>query len=337
VLWAATVFWGVESMRWCERAFTFVELTVAMAIVAVLMGLLLPSLQAAREASRRAACQSNLKTVALAVCDYNAARDQFPVGSQSQASTSSQGGTHGVSWWVSILPHFERCIVYEQLEKRSAYSGFVLMHTKNGKVVDGLVIPTMLCPASSIPPLWSVGGFQVMMPSFVGISGAASDSEFSESRLSDCCGSQPAGKISAGGILVSNQAIRSTDVTDGTSNTIMIGEISDYSSTPGGTLHRIDGGFPNGWLLGTSTLGTPPSYGQPSTPSWNTTTIEYPVNTRFHGRPGIDSNYGPNNPLSSPHPGGVHAARADGSVKYVSEDWDVLPAKQFATRDDGSW
>lgn len=325
-------------MRRNRCGFSIVELLIVLAVVTFLIGLLLPALQAAREASRRAVCQNNLRQIALSILNYEEVINALPVGARSQHSQPSQGSTHGVSWWVEVLPHLEQGASLSKFDKKAAHSGFALLNTDNGRAVDAVVISTMLCPSSPLPPLWPVGGFQLMMPAYVGIAGATSQDEFTESRISACCGSQPSGEIAAGGVLISNQSIRQVDVEDGTSTTMMIGEISDYAITMGGTFHRIDGAFPNGWIIGTSARGTPSDYiGKPPVPSWNITTLRYTVNTKTYGLPGISNNYGPNNPLVAAHPGGVDSSMTDGSVRFVANDMDLVSLKRIATRDDGQF
>jgi prepilin-type processing-associated H-X9-DG protein len=125
-------------------------------------------------------------------------------------------------------------------------------------------------------------------------------------------------------------------MSDGLSNTIAVGEASNYAIDSAGNRKDIDGSFPVGWITGTTASGTPPNYNPGFSPTcWNITTIRYAPNSRDYNRPGIRDNHGPNNPLMSAHSGGVHCLLADGSVRFVNETIDVMNLKRLARRDDG--
>jgi prepilin-type processing-associated H-X9-DG protein len=180
----------------------------------------------------------------------------------------------------------------------------------------------------------SAGGFQIAAPSYAGISGATNEDGFSEWRVSRCCRSE--GQISGGGVLVSNALVYPRRITDGLSNTLLVGEQSNYCYTVAGAAKRTAAAFVNGWLTGTRALGVPPDYGDWLMPSYNLTTVRYPLNERRYDLPGIYEDIGANNPLLSPHPGVVNLLYADGSVHAVADSLDLQILKSAATRDDGS-
>jgi prepilin-type processing-associated H-X9-DG protein len=324
-----------------------VELLVVIAIIGLLVALLLPAVQAAREAARRSSCTNNLKQIGLALHMYADAERRFPAGVRHGSLLPSSNPSFGISWWVGILPYLEQNALYEKLDLEARYAGWVLMNATNGQAAHGVVIAPMLCPSSPLPNLIRVGSFDVTRPSYVGIAGATNgtgdsspEAAFPESRVSTCC-APPDGQISAGGVLPPNLDIRIADITDGTTNVLVVSEISDIAKDANGNDYPIDGSYPNGWPMGTSARGTPSSYhtGTPP-PSWNITTIRYPVGTREVGPstaplPGIRHNHGPNNPLLSAHPGGVMGLYADGSVSFLPETTDLRTLKRLATRDDG--
>ncbi|MBL9123869.1 MAG: DUF1559 domain-containing protein [Planctomycetaceae bacterium] len=174
-----------------------------------------------------------------------------------------------------------------------------------------------------------------MMPHYVGIAGAARDADFAEQRWSKCCALPMDGEIAAGGLLIPNRAVKLRDILDGLSNTLLVAEASDFGASANGKQRRFDGGYPTGWIAGTAAGGTPPNYdGSFIRPSWNITTIRYPINYRTYPAPGIDENHGPNNPLLSAHRGGVNALLADGSVRFLVDATATLTLKRLATRDD---
>ncbi len=313
--------------------FTLVELLCTIAIIGVLVARLLPAIQAAREAARRMSCANNLKQIGLAVLNYEGAQGVFPVGARDQFSGTA---TFGMSWWVAIMPYLEQESLYRLLDQTGPYNGWPLMHPGNATTVNQVLIRSLICPSSLLDPLYPVGSVMVLMPSYVGIAGAASDTQFPEARVSTCCLPVLNGQISAGGVLIPNANVRSAQIVDGRSNCLVVGECSDYAIDVTGNIHRIDGGFPNGWLTGTSVAGTPPQYSAGiASPSWNITTIRYAPNMRDYTQPGIHDDHGANNPLLASHPGGVEGLILDGSVRMLSTNTDIIALKRLATRDDG--
>lgn len=322
------------SVPWCRvlssrRGLTLIELLVAIGIIAILASLLLPAVQAARESTRRTCCANNLRQIGTALMGHEVAQKALPIGAQRSV-------TFGTSWWTGILPWLDQSPLYGALDRQGPHNGSMLFHSANAKAVDGLVIPVMACPSSSIPTLYKAGNVQIMMPSYVGIAGSASDERFPEERVAACCLPERRGEISGGGVLIPNRAVELADVRDGLSNALAVGECSERMSDVQGRRYRVDGGFPNGWLAGTTAAGTPPEYNPSfSPPSWNLTTLRYPPNMRDYDKPGIDDNRGANNPLLSSHPGGVQGLLLDGSVRFIEDGIDLLALKRLATRDDG--
>ena len=309
------------------RGFTLVEMLVVVAILAILIALLLPAVQMAREGVRRSACQNNLRQVGTALLNYEGAHRAFPQGAQHTAQ-------FGVSWWVSVYPFIQGTSSLQDLDVTGPFAGWPLLNAKNGKLVDRLLVPSLLCPSSSLDPLLPVGNFQLMMPSYVGVSGATSHGGFPETRVNSCCDPRNNGEISGGGFLIPNLAIRIADMEDGASNLLAVGETSDVAYDGNGNAFRIDGGHRIGWITGTSVRGSPPEYKTPFA-AWNLTTIRYVPNTTDYTLPGVQTDHGPNNPLVSPHPHGVSALLAGGSVHFISNEIDIEVFKRLATRDDG--
>jgi hypothetical protein len=212
-----------------------------------------------------------------------------------------------------------------------------LMNAQNSLAADSVEISLMFCPSSPLPHLRFVGNAQLAMPAYVGIAGADSDLNFTETRLNDVSYN---GRISGGGLLVPNMAITVKDVTDGTASTLLVGESSDFSFDDFGRAYRIDGGHGLSWLAGTKPKGTPPEFGINSFAgeakiAYNLTTIRYTVNEARYKLPGIADDHGPNNPLISPHVGGVNALLLSGAVTELPNETDLVVLKQLATRDDG--
>lgn len=317
--------------------FTLVELLVVIAIIGVLIALLLPAVQQAREAARRMSCSNNLKQVGLGLHNYHDSYRAFPLGSRVQGNE-----TFGPSWWAGMLPFLEQAALFDSLNLSLDHCGF----NANSGVLTGASPPMMVCPSY---PGDVTGGYWTgdwdSKATYAGISGAnASTSNFTESRVAACCnccdhsGAQDDGVVSAGGLLIANKSLSFKDVVDGTSNTLAVGEIggimftanaSAYSTISGERVEMTAAGH-HGWLMGTTGTGTLSPHR-----AFNLTTIRYAPNSKNYDRPGINVNFGPNNPLQSEHPGGVMTLSVDGHVNFIAETIDLDMLKLMATRDDG--
>jgi len=314
-----------------RSGFSLVEVLVTLAITAILVALLLPSVLAARESARRVACASNLRQVAHAIAAHANAVETFPPGGVRCPTARF----YGHSWWVFILPYLEQQDIYDRFDKTGRASGtqyhstgWILLgdgtaNLHNRALLDGFVLPSAQCPSSPLPLMDDDGGVGVSYAKYVGISGSV-DHPTARTVLS----SHGGGTFSFGGILVAETAIRPKAVTDGVSKTIMVGEQSDYLRLPNGTRKSC---------LGASLLTMSLSSYFPGDPRlWNLTTIKHPVSKDATLQYGCHDG-GPvasNTPLQSAHIGIAHVAFADGSVRPLSEGTDVAVLKRLADRDD---
>lgn len=320
--------------------FTLVELLVVIAIIGILVALLLPAVQAAREAARRMSCSNNLKQIGLGLHNYHDTYKSFPMG----VWRTDRGGW-GPSWWTSTLPYMEQTALYDKWSYNGWSPGWTHQHPANCRVVDNVQIPYMLCPSSPLPALWNTGnGCDQTMPHYVGIAGAYNELGFSgDNRNWNCCnccgGNNSNGRTSGSGALSQNIGNKIAHLIDGTSNVMLLGETSTWAFNNPATktgLRRIDQSYPHGWTMGTSDgrqLMT--SSGARVERPFNLTTIRYPIGTNAFNLPGVGDNKGPNNPLISEHPGGIMSCLADGSVRFLSETMNLLDLKRIAVRDDG--
>jgi prepilin-type N-terminal cleavage/methylation domain-containing protein len=327
-----------------RAGFTLVELLVVIAIIGVLVALLLPAVQAAREAARRSSCSNNLKQIGLALHNYHDTHGNLPYGGRVL-------GSWGPSFWVGLLPFAEQGSVFDKYDHVSTNSGWTQQNPNNAVLVTNLNIKWMRCPSSPIPVFWDTGTpggtptVQQCMPSYTGISGAVNGTQsvpaasaFTEIRIRNgqsCCGGgASSGVTSSGGMLVPNQSLNMAAATDGTSNVIVIGETSDYALENNITKRRVDQGYPHGWTMGVGSGGIDAGYGGERT--FNLATIRYQINNKkTYNLPGVYENKGNNNPLLSAHPGGVMVGLMDGSVRFASATTDMLTLLRLATRDDG--
>ncbi len=303
--------------RRLHPGFTLVELLVVIAIIGILVALLLPAIQAAREASRRSSCSNNVKQLGLAVHNYHDTFRIFPAGSLSSAPINyttanwCSTGTAAQSrapWTVLVLPFIEKSAQHELFD-------FGLQFTSTSNVPGAAVNHAQ----------FSVNNASYQCPSdpnskrdnnnccYFGVQGGGT--------APNCVTQAPSRVFFVNGVLYHNSACGFSDVLDGTSNVFMIGE-TKYCLTKGG---RADG-FHAGWAAATKldSFGMPlvlaaamlPINGYPDH-GGNSDTLNY--QTRLFG---------------SFHPGGCQFALCDGSVRFVSETLDINVYQRVAVRDD---
>lgn len=334
--------------------FTLIELLVTLSIIGLIVALVLPAVLAAREAARRAQCKNQIKQIVLAIHNYHGAVGCYPLGGRNHPKPMPPLPTPiaapGFSFWVGLLPYLEQRQLFDTLNPNVGGCGDPTTNGGgNGPKINGIRLPLLYCPSSSMPMMENVspGGFTVLMPSYVGISGASAtttgSASFPETRIrvfppGSCTGF--VGEMSWGGLLLANEVKRTNDAKDGTTQIILIGETSDYVTDSLGVKARMDAGSTNGgWIRGTDSSGTKAAYkstGTSASRSYNLTTIMHRIGTR---KPGIQSgcfNIFPNRPLLSQHAGGAHVGMADGAVRFLSDNMDLTVLKQLSTRDDSA-
>jgi prepilin-type N-terminal cleavage/methylation domain-containing protein/prepilin-type processing-associated H-X9-DG protein len=342
-----------------RSAFTLIELLVVIAIIAILIGLLVPAVQKVRDAAARASCQNNLKQIGLALHNYNDSKKTLPPGCTTDAAPYGAGGGWGSSWMVFLLPYVEQGPLYNLWQFTGANSGYVnannrALTTANG----GLVIPTYRCPASTLPMFSQNGNLLVMHANYVGLSGASNQAltgtGYTESRIDNsaaglnCCSG--GGPASGGGVLFRGSKVKITDITDGTSNVLMVSEHGDYFSASDGSKREWSAGGLYGWSMGTNTNSPPnnPAATNADNRQFNCTTIRYAINAKTgwstNGGGGTQSgdctvgvcyDLGNNLPLNSTHTGGVNAVFGDGSVRFLSDTTALGVLALISVRDDG--
>ena len=324
--------------RQLRKGFTLIELLVVIAIIAILVALLLPAVQQAREAARRAQCKSNLKQIGVALHNYHDTVSTLPIG-------VAWSNGWGMSWYPRILPYVDQAPLYEQLNFDGAHPGWTGSGTglANGTTVNGLQMTFMLCPSSDLPAnIDTGGGRRTTLPQYTGISGAANGDGFTNPSVvadfacCNCCtnatvnptGSTNDGRGARGGVLLSTRSIQFKDITDGTSNVMMVSECGNWGIDVNGNRSQLNNN--HGWLMGADQANEAGSGRK-----YNVTSINYPPNTTDMSLPGIGWNDGANNGIHSPHTGGVHTLMSDGAVVWIGDNISMLTLRRLATRNDG--
>ena len=348
--------------RWRGKSgFTLVELLVVIAIIGILIALLLPAVQAAREAARRAQCGNNLKQIGLALHNYHSAFNLLPPGTLPKEDWS-----WGLSWWSFVLPYVEQTAGYQQMTFIGDHPGWTYSAPSttgqystgyiNGATWRNIKIGFMICPSSPLEPLQDSGTPPntptnlTTNPQYTGIAGAADGNGFVNfpGRIGRCCtcctdanfNAQPdGGFISDGGVLTPYQSIGFERITDGTSNTMVVGECSNFIWNITLTAKNIQANnWPHGFLMGSSIplrIEQDPAPGGNYDRFFNITTIMYPPNSVSAAWPGVGRNNGENNGIYSAHPGGTQACFGDGTVRFISDTINMYTLRLLATRDDG--
>jgi len=328
-----------------RRGFTLIELLVVIAIIAILIGLLLPAVQKVREAAARTSCSNNLKQLGLAIHSFHDQNNRMPPGgAQDQipfGTNGNNGGAWGSSWKVYILPHIEQGPLYQQWQFTGG-SGW--QNQNNTDRVHKLTIKTYRCPASPMPDFHLAGctnvgnGSQQMFTSYVGVAGSTLD--IPQSINSACCSGSNNGITGGSGILCMNCSTKMAAISDGTSNTILVGEQSDFMRDNNN--QPISAGYgpitsqgPHGWIMGAGQANEGGAY---SDRAFNTTTVRWMINQRGLGNTptnGTGENAGNNVPFTSIHTGGANMLMGDGSVRFMSTTTTLLILQGLASKDRG--
>lgn len=301
-----------------QSGFTLIELLVVIAIIAILIALLLPAVQQAREAARRTQCKNHLKQVGLALHNYHDTFLTFPPG-----NLRGNAG-HGPTAWVHILPYVDQAPQYNKVN-------FSLQGTwwggtagppvggPHGATWNGFVVPGFNCPSSTLDTrksynagqnVWQRGHYTLLEGS-VGISEVATNTN---------------GIRSNGGMFTRDRNFNFRDMTDGSSNIIMVAEQSAFgrdSTNTNNVDYRSDGS--DSLWMGTD-------YGNRC---FNTTTVRYSINTKNSSLDGAGTQ-SCNTPVQSAHTGGAHVLMGDGTVRFVSENLNFDTLRFLASRADGN-
>jgi prepilin-type N-terminal cleavage/methylation domain-containing protein/prepilin-type processing-associated H-X9-DG protein len=332
-----------------RRGFTLIELLVVIAIIAVLIALLLPAVQAAREAARRAQCVSNLKQIALASHNYEAAQGSFPMGNTYFAFNDPYGGppcTNNFSHTAFnfVLPFLEGGALFASYNFSRTWDS-IANHTANYQVIGVYQCPTDL-PATPNPTTLSPRYYQFSKNSYGTSRGRNENLEFDWSLnafpdfkqpYATACNADP-----GDGMFGAEASVRVPQVTDGTSNTFFFGEMSRYRDEPSSPFNAGNNAFywnddysskvghPSSGAFVIPRLNAPPDKtGQFFNPCFAGAVLPpdwiNKVACQSLGQWGF----------RSLHPGGANFAMADGSVKFIKDSINLNTYRALGTRAGG--
>ena len=345
--------------RHAVRAFTLVELLVVIAIIGVLVALLLPAVQAAREAARRMNCQSNMKNMALACLNYESAKGILPPASQADNVAGSDVkwnmySGNQLSWVVHVLPYIEQQAVYQQFDLKKPFLTFI------SESVSSVPTPELSQPAAFMCPSDDAVGRVFKVTARTPITGnrafgKGNYAAFSSPEHVTC-------NRWVGAIVNKGQEMRR--VTDGLSNTLLLTEVRTRADAAdqrgawsvawvGTTLIGIDM-HSEALGVGQSCTGAGVADGTPYIPvssqvahdnaqrpnlppgnfnaDWIRGCNNFSAEAALEGMPCFDADSGSSYFAAAPrslHPGGVIAANLDASVTWLA---DEIQAQNLALR-----
>lgn len=287
------LLWRVRT----RSAFTLIELLVVIAIIAVLIGLLLPAVQKVREASQRTKCSNNLKQMCLALHNYAINTGYFPPAYSNRPTTDPY--IPGWGWGTHILSYVEQDNLYKQMNV-----GTTLFGNGSNPAAPTPLSQTELqvyrCPSDNGPKLntfrnnHATSNYRAVWGTDAITGGGAFMSNDDH-----------------GGVMFQNSKISISDVSDGTSNTLAIGECmyDEFTGKWAALWTGMIGLYNNGIMI--------------SCVMWKIDATSAQIN-------------GPaNQAFSSRHPGGAYFGFCDGSIRFFRQGGDIEILRFLAVRNDG--
>lgn len=277
-----------------QRGFTFVELIVVFALIAILVALLLPAVQQAREAARRTQCRNQLKQIGLALHGYSAMHRILPPGwVATREQTAFPTGNSGFGWATFLLPHLDQIPLMEIIDFKQPLSA-----PSNHRAV-AIILSTYFCPSSGAPAHvllstdsgrveYGSNGYAAMFgKTSVLACGTAAPGEFPVTNAGQCLGD---------GAFYHNSNTTLDDILDGLTDTLLIGERSRHKNRPLEEKAGIWAGSIPGDLFG---------------PARVVAATDLDINLQQSAEPtGFSSN----------HTGGAMFTLGDGSVRFLSQN-----------------
>ncbi len=301
-----------------HRGFTLIELLVVIAIIAILVALLLPAVQLAREAARRTQCRNNLKQLSLALHNYHTTHGTLPFG----------WNTHGTGWSAMILPEIEQANLYAQLEFVENGTGNWGSGAGNEAWVSTL-LPAFRCPTMPLPEHVAISsGTPNRVPaSYRGNAGSEASSDDTSSIVAPWTKSLE--HLDQNGVFFACSSVRFRDIKDGTSSTLLLTEASTATD------FIKDSQAMDVWYIGSSQIDMCRCDGGNGGTEFSefVSTAVAPINARFNA----PTTNGRLMELTagSYHTGGAHIGLCDGSARFLSENIAFGIYVNLSARNDG--
>lgn len=307
-----------------RSGFTLVELLVVIAIIGILVALLLPAVQAAREAARRMQCGNNVKQLGLALHNYHDTMKMFPPGAVFYGGNNDRG-----SIFIRLLPYMEQQQIYDLYNMDVNTDVQAFPASVNGGIqLRGARIPTLICPSDTnrergtAPALAMPANYYPSMGPTASISNnsACSCGQFADFQARSRAGTgtdNPAGPFTRRGW---NYMSRMSHITDGLSNTIFLGEVRADCS----------GHVQVGWSHSNK-------WGGFTQIPINFDSCRTLAQAQAEGRDGCFAtcNWNAEVGFKSRHPGGAMFAMGDGSVQFLPQTIDMRLYQNLGDREDG--
>lgn len=295
-----------------RTAFTLVELLVVIAIIGILVALLLPAVQAAREAARRMQCGNNLKQIGLSLHNYHDTYKTLPPGwclSRGGAAPASNDNYAQWGWTSMILPFIEQTSLQNSLNANVMHLEQAVAHATIGPLMQQ-PIPAFRCPSDVAPRTNTGRQFTQASPTI-----AVATSNYVGNHGS--VGMFP-GNAERFGVFTENVGVNFADILDGTSNTISIGERRwQYKATSGNICTALAA-----VVFGVRHRGTAVAPGNP-TEAADQIGFGNPKLNYNYASAACMNNAAPRRGFSSQHPGGAMFGLADGSTQFITETIDA--------------
>ena len=320
------------NQRTTNRAhgFTLVELLVVIASIGILVGLLLPAVQQVREAARRTTCANSMRQMALAALNYESAHMHLPSGIRTrnfdpndEASATTALEEHGLNFTAIMLPFLEQEVQWNALDTLIELHG-VIRWWEGGGGTDHAqtVIPVFICPSCPLTDINTVRSNDHAKSNYVGVCGNRLTVDLQRiSNLSQIFDNQ-SGAVTTNrqrialdfpGCFYVNSEVSFAEISDGQSNTFMIGER-------------------DGVDLGNNTRGASTWTGANRSQWMNqclgptSRVVDFTINTTS------DNSSAKWYPFASQHPGGANFSRADGSTQFVTDTISGTVYEAFGTK-----
>ena len=285
-----------------SRGFTLIELLVVISIIGILMALLLPAVQAAREAARKIQCANNLRQIGIALHHFHDLKGQFPSGVKVPSR---------IMWSGQILPQLEQTALYDSLDLGLPWT------EHPNETACATLLPVFRCPSTRAPRHIDAQGINRRVPSnYLACSSGITAFE---------SGPEPTvGREEGDGVFFVNSRVRFADVLDGSSSTIAVGE-AVFVYRPSGRDHTGTNQFIDHWYIGTRE-----GRGNEVSESMGSTAVA--INAYRKPELFVDAR---ELSFSSNHRGGAQVVFTDGHVDFIAETISARVWSALGTRAHG--